>query len=212
MPGYPRPADRLARSAASSALPPQRFVTPTGLDGLNVSTTSATLAARPARRGSSPLTRRKAIEGYLYISPFLLGFLIFTAYPLLASLYLSFTSYNILSAPTWIGLENYQRAFTQDPQFWASLGRTIRYALLVVPIGLDLLAAGRDAAEPGLPRYVVLPDDLLPAVDYARDRVGADLALDSPAFDRRRQLPPQSGWRARPTAGSRAPPGRSRRW
>ena len=108
-----------------------------------MSTSSATLAAQPARRGSSRLARRKALEGYLYISPFLIGFLIFTAYPLLASFYLSFTSYNILSAPTWIGLENYQRAFTQDPQFWASLGRTIRYALLVVPIGLicSLLAA-----------------------------------------------------------------------
>jgi multiple sugar transport system permease protein len=108
-----------------------------------VSTSSATFAAQPARRRSSPLTRRKAIEGYLYISPFLLGFLIFTAYPLLASFYLSFTSYNIISDPTWIGLENYQRAFTQDNQFWASLGRTLKYAALVVPIGMicSLLAA-----------------------------------------------------------------------
>jgi multiple sugar transport system permease protein len=108
-----------------------------------VSTGSATLAAQPARRGASPLARRKALEGYLYISPFLLGFLIFTAYPLLASLYLSFTSYNIISSPTFIGLENYQRAFTGDPQFWASLGRTGKYALMVVPLGIicSLLAA-----------------------------------------------------------------------
>jgi multiple sugar transport system permease protein len=104
---------------------------------------STTLAAQPARRGSSPLARRKALEGYLYIAPFLLGFLIFTAYPLLASLYLSFTNFNIISPPTWAGLENYQRAFSGDPQFWASLGRTGRYALLVVPIGIicSLLAA-----------------------------------------------------------------------
>ena len=108
-----------------------------------MSTSSATFAAQPARRRSSPLTRRKAIEGYLYISPFLLGFLIFTAYPLVTSFYLSFTSYNIISDPTWIGLENYQRAFTADPQFWASLGRTGRYALMVVPLGIicSLLAA-----------------------------------------------------------------------
>ncbi len=108
-----------------------------------MNTNSATFAAQPARRRSSPLSRRKAIEGYLYISPFLLGFLIFTAYPLLASFYLSFTSYNIISSPTWIGLENYQRAFTQDNQFWASLGRTGRYALMVVPLGIicSLLAA-----------------------------------------------------------------------
>lgn len=108
-----------------------------------MSTSSATLAAPTVRRGSSPLARRKAIQGYLYISPFLLGFLIFTAYPLLTSFYLSFTSYNILSAPTFIGLENYSRAFTQDAQFWASLGRTGRYALMVVPLGIicSLLAA-----------------------------------------------------------------------
>jgi multiple sugar transport system permease protein len=108
-----------------------------------VSTSSTTLAAPAARRGSSPLTRRKAIEGYLYISPFLLGFLIFTAYPLVASFYLSFTNYNIISDPVWAGLENYQRAFFEDNQFWASLARTGRYALLVVPIGIicSLLAA-----------------------------------------------------------------------
>jgi multiple sugar transport system permease protein len=108
-----------------------------------VSTSSATLAAQPARRRSSPLTRRKAIEGYLYISPFLLGFLIFTAYPLVASFYLSFTSYNIISDPTWIGLDNYRKAFFEDTQFWASLNRTGRYALLVVPFGIvcSLLAA-----------------------------------------------------------------------
>jgi multiple sugar transport system permease protein len=108
-----------------------------------VSTRSTTLAAQPARRGSSPLARRKAIEGYLYISPFIIGFLVFTAYPLLASFYLSFTSYNILSDPTFIGLENYRRAFTEDVQFWASLGRTGRYALMIVPLGIvcSLLAA-----------------------------------------------------------------------
>ena len=82
------------------------------------------------------MARRKALEGYLYISPFLLGFLIFTAYPLLASFYLSFTNFNIISPPVWAGLENYQRAFTQDDLFWSSLGRTGKYALMVVPLGL----------------------------------------------------------------------------
>src|SRR4051794_7162277 len=101
-----------------------------------MSTTSATLAARPARRGASPLARRKALEGYLYISPFLIGFLIFTAYPLFASLYLSFTNYNIISPPVWAGLENYQRAFSGDDLFWSSLARTAKYTLYVVPLGI----------------------------------------------------------------------------
>jgi multiple sugar transport system permease protein len=80
--------------------------------------------------------RRKALEGYLYISPFLIGFLVFTAYPVLASLYLSFTDYKVIVAPVWVGLENYQTAFTKDPQFWTSLEKTVRYALLAVPLGV----------------------------------------------------------------------------
>lgn len=116
-----------------------------------MSTSSVTLAGQPARRGTSPLARRKAIEGYLYISPFLIGFLVFTAYPLLASFYLSFTSYNIISPPVWAGLENYQRAFTQDNQFWASLARTGRYALMVVPIGICCSLAAAMLLNQGFP-------------------------------------------------------------
>ena len=101
-----------------------------------MSTGTSTVAATTARRPSSALARRKAIEGYLYISPFLIGFVIFTLYPLIASLYLSFTNFNLISDPTWVGLENYQRAFTGDNLFWSSLERTARYALLVVPLGV----------------------------------------------------------------------------
>src|SRR5215213_9744665 len=96
--------------------------------------TSAQLAPQPRRR--STVARREAIEGLLYISPFLLGFVIFTAYPMIASLYLSFTKYNIITAPTWIGLDNYQEAFFQDAQFWASLQRTLYFALLNVTLGV----------------------------------------------------------------------------
>jgi len=73
----------------------------------------------------------------------LLGFLIFTAYPLVMSFYLSFTNYNIISDPVWAGLENYRRAFFEDDLFWSSLGRTGKYALWVVPLGIvcSLLAA-----------------------------------------------------------------------
>jgi multiple sugar transport system permease protein len=88
------------------------------------------------RRRSSPLARRKAVEGYLYISPFLIGFATFTAYPLIASLYLSFTNYNLITPPTFVGLENYTHAFFDDNLFWSSLGRTARYALMVVPLGV----------------------------------------------------------------------------
>jgi multiple sugar transport system permease protein len=94
-------------------------------------------AALPiARRKSSRLARREAMEGLLYISPFLLGFLIFTAYPTIASIYLSFTKYNVITPPTWIGLDNYQEAFFKDAQFWDSLRRTGVFALLNVTVGI----------------------------------------------------------------------------
>jgi multiple sugar transport system permease protein len=86
--------------------------------------------------GTSSLARRRALEGYLYISPFLIGFAVFTAYPLIASLYLSFTNFNLISPPVWVGAENYVRAFSGDGLFWSSLGRTAQYAVMVVPLGI----------------------------------------------------------------------------
>src|SRR5437867_2328611 len=82
------------------------------------------------------MARREALEGYLYIAPFLLGFLIFTAYPTVASLYLSFTKYNIIQPPDWIGLENYAEALGKDRLFWSSLEKTGRFALLNVLVGV----------------------------------------------------------------------------
>jgi multiple sugar transport system permease protein len=60
------------------------------------------------------LARRKAIKGYLYISPFLIGFALFTAYPLIASLYLSVANCNLLTPPSWAGAGNYIRPFSGD--------------------------------------------------------------------------------------------------
>lgn len=97
--------------------------------------TATAMTSRRASRGS-PLARRRALEGYLYISPFLVGFAVFTAYPLLASLYLSFTNFNLLNAPTWVSLDNYIRAFTGDGLFWSSLARTAQYAVELVPLGI----------------------------------------------------------------------------
>lgn len=82
------------------------------------------------------LGRRKALAGYLYVSPFLLGFTIFAAAPVVASLYLSLTSYQILEAPQFIGLANYQQAFFKDKVFWTALGNTVYFAAIGVPLGL----------------------------------------------------------------------------
>ena len=79
---------------------------------------------------------REALSGYAFISPWIIGFIVFTVGPMLASIYLSMSRYDIASAPRFIGLENYQRAFAADPLFWPSLLRTAYYTLLTVPLGI----------------------------------------------------------------------------
>jgi multiple sugar transport system permease protein len=82
--------------------------------------------------------KREAATGYALILPWLLGFVIWTAYPILASLYYSFTDYNIFQPPVWAGLSNYTRWLTDAPSFWPSLRLTILYGLISLPIGLSV--------------------------------------------------------------------------
>ncbi len=79
---------------------------------------------------------KQNLVGYLFISPWLVGFLAFTAWPFLSSIYLSFTRYNIVSAPKWVGGANYRMLLTQDELFWKSAWVTLRYAALSVPIAI----------------------------------------------------------------------------
>ena len=84
--------------------------------------------------------RREAFMGYLFLTPWLLGFLIFLAGPMVASLYFSFTEYKVIKAPLWIGLANYQRMLGDD-LFWHSLSVTGRYTLASVPLGIAVALA-----------------------------------------------------------------------
>jgi multiple sugar transport system permease protein len=88
----------------------------------------------------SALARREAISFYILILPWLIGFLGFLAYPMLRSLYLSFTSYDLLSPPVWVGLRNFERIFN-DPDFWQSLRVTFLFALGSVPGGTIIALA-----------------------------------------------------------------------
>ncbi len=72
--------------------------------------------------------------GYLYILPWILGFLIFQLYPLGASLYYSFTDYNITGSPIFVGLKNYITIFTKDTLFYVSLGNTLKYVFMSLPM------------------------------------------------------------------------------
>jgi multiple sugar transport system permease protein len=83
--------------------------------------------------------RREDLAGYVFLSPWLLGFLGITAIPMLISLYLSFTDYSplgSLSEANWIGLANYHRMFTADPSYWHAVRVTVTFALIAVPLKL----------------------------------------------------------------------------
>ena len=81
---------------------------------------------------------REALIFHLFICPWLLGFLIFKLGPMIASLLLSFTRYNVSQPPAFVGIQNYQRAFTRDPLFFQSLRVTFTYAFTSVPLSLCL--------------------------------------------------------------------------
>lgn len=80
--------------------------------------------------------QKENLWGYLFLSPWLLGFFVLTLGPLLASLYLSFTHYNLLNAPNWAGLANYRTMLTNDPRYFDSLRVTSIYVFLSVPLKL----------------------------------------------------------------------------
>ncbi|GAA0374356.1 carbohydrate ABC transporter permease [Bacillus horti] len=81
-------------------------------------------------------TFKNNLIAYGFISPWLIGFLGIVVGPMLYSLYLSFTDYNLLSPPSWIGLDNYVRMFTQDDRFWTSLQVTLLFVAIAVPLRL----------------------------------------------------------------------------
>lgn len=91
---------------------------------------TAPTAKKRVKRWESPLA------GYLFLSPWLIGFFLLTLGPMVMSLYYSFTDYSLLTAPNWIGLENYKNIFTQDDVFPSSLRITIVFVLLTVPLRL----------------------------------------------------------------------------
>ena len=89
--------------------------------------------SRSSLSDMSPMVRRRLIWGLFFISPWVLGFLAFTLYPIAASFYYGFTNYNILNfTPRWVGTENYADLFTSDNVFWGSLRVTIQYVAMLV--------------------------------------------------------------------------------
>lgn len=81
------------------------------------------------------------VAGYVFILPFIIGFLGFLALPMLLSFGFSFTRYNILESPVFIGLENYRTMFFEDTKFWKVFGVTMYYVVFSVPLRLLMALA-----------------------------------------------------------------------
>lgn len=96
--------------------------------------TQSTVAPSRKREGAT-LQQRETLAGLAFISPWFIGFLIFTAGPMVVSLGLSLTDYDVLRPPTFIGLQNYERMLT-DQRLMTSLSNSVYYALLHVPLAI----------------------------------------------------------------------------
>lgn len=110
---------------------------PTVSVGANVTTEALTTAREPGRhhrkRVKDHYSKREAIAGYLFISPWIIGFLIFTAFSMLYSLYISFSDYNLATNTARpAGFDNYAQLI-EDPKVMLSLGNTLYFAVIAVP-------------------------------------------------------------------------------
>jgi multiple sugar transport system permease protein len=126
-------------------------------------------AAGSVRRPLLSRQLRRDLRAYLFLSPWLIGLLAFTAYPTLASFYFSMTKYNILNPPRWVGTDNFVKLFTKDPLFWTTVWNTSYYTLLSVPLGLALalglaLLLNQSRHGIGLYRTAFYLPSLVPAI------------------------------------------------
>ena len=102
------------------------------------------LPGKPIPSRGGPFSRWRNISrkgkdnlmGYLFLSPWLFGFILFTLLPILASFALAFTDYDIFSPPKWIRLDNFQRMFFEDRRYWRSVKATLYYVFTAVPLRL----------------------------------------------------------------------------
>jgi len=128
--------------------------------------TASTLA--PVRPGRRRARRREAVAALLFISPWLVGFLIFTAWPVIYSGYLSLTDYDVINNPNFIGFDNYAAMF-DDPKIALSLGNTLIFTVLSVPLHIIVALALallllRAARATGFFRTVFFLPKMTPAV------------------------------------------------
>ena len=153
------------------------------------------VAERPASGG---FARREQLWGYLFISPWIVGFLLFTLLPMAAALVFSFTDFDLRRPDEirFIGLRNYERLIA-DPDVAHSLAITVRFILITVPLNLAFsLGAGGPAQLAAAGRQEPPPDAVLHADPDPARRRDAHLAGRPERVDRLGQPAPRDGRRA----------------
>nr|WP_289852082.1 sugar ABC transporter permease [Rhizobium sp. SSA_523] len=110
--------------------------------------------------------------GYIFLSPWLLGFFLLALGPILASLYLSFTRYDMVSDPRFVGFDNYVYMFTRDRRFWKALDVTFTYVALAVPARLIMALCVAMLLDKGL-RTI----GLYRAIFYLPSLLGSSIAI-----------------------------------
>jgi multiple sugar transport system permease protein len=89
----------------------------------------------------TPMQRREAIAFYLFASPWIVGFVVLTLGPMLASLYFSFTNYDLFTSPQWVGLQNFRELLTSDSTFRHAMWNTFYFVIIGLPLNLVLALA-----------------------------------------------------------------------
>src|SRR5262249_19489062 len=97
-------------------------------------------AAAPRRKGHTAprgrMARQEERMAYLFLSPWLFGLLVFLLGPIVASVLLSMTNWNLITSPSWVGLSNYHQMLFDDYEFWQAIRVTLNYIVLSVPLYL----------------------------------------------------------------------------
>ncbi|NBD27777.1 carbohydrate ABC transporter permease [Paenibacillus glycinis] len=130
--------------------------------------TAPTLNAIPKIKSKSSYKRKLTLYGVLFALPWMLGILIFSAYPLVMSIYYSFTSYSILDAGQWVGIGNYKELMS-DNTFRISIYNTLYYTLISVPLNIAVgvalaLLLNTKIRGQGIYRTLFFIPSLVPAV------------------------------------------------
>jgi multiple sugar transport system permease protein len=127
---------------------------------------------KPAESPAASRFRNDDLPGYLFLLPWIAGFLLFTLGPTLVSLYLSFTKFDLLSPPAWVGLDNYRFMFASDQRFGTALKVTFIYLMFEVPLKLAFALAVAMMMDKG-----IRGGDLYRALFYIPSLLGGSVAI-----------------------------------